>query len=102
MLNVVFGTYDTIDVSAYFDHSPCGGLREEESGVPRNEFLEEVGMRPPASDYQSHRKYSIGPTGSVSPEETEERERGELRIPCRKGEEKPNGGEAKEWRITPV
>ena len=30
-------------------------------------------MRPPASDYQSHRKYSIGPTESVSAEETEER-----------------------------
>ena len=72
--NEVFGTYDAIDVSASFDYIPCGELREEEIGCPRVECLEEMGMRPPASDYQSHRKYSIGSTESVSAEETEERE----------------------------
>ena len=37
------------------------------------EFLDGMWTKPPASDYQSNRKYAIGPTGGVSSEEVEER-----------------------------
>ena len=74
MLIEVFGTYDTIDMITYdFGTIPCGELREEERGCPMVEFLEEMGTKPPSSDYQAHRKYSIGSTGGVSAEEVEER-----------------------------
>ena len=36
ILNEVFGTYDSIDMSTYeFGHSPCDELREEEISAPR-------------------------------------------------------------------